>query len=304
MICSNCGNNNPATNTFCGSCGEKLSRNCADCGSAVPPLNTFCGNCGSKFDDTIPSNAEAANPLPSDVKKMETMPIKPEFEYVSDEVLKLIRSYVNQNGYGQKNMKAAYPHIEFDYLLKDDQIQTLLKSPRNSPSVQPTHTPKNILQRHVISGHGDDGNSKIMTYLSALLISGAAIFVSHLIIQDMSEYHLTDMWTREFGLRIGEMIILANTASILVALGISSSVLTFIAGKLSPGFNSRITVYEDKVEGFSTKKEDFKLSYNEISSVSVSEKSTVDINVSGKVFTVWTKSCNIIAKEINKRRNV
>ena len=136
MICMNCGNKIPANNTFCGNCGAEISRNCTECGSAVPPANKFCGGCGRKIGGTTLSRAKAASSHFSDSNKISK---EPELKYVTDEVLKLIRSYAKQNKNEQRNMRAAYPNIEFDYLLEDYEIQNLLKSPSDRRSVQPKH---------------------------------------------------------------------------------------------------------------------------------------------------------------------
>ena len=46
MGCPACGAENPASNTFCGSCGSALATRCAACGHPNPPTNRFCGECG------------------------------------------------------------------------------------------------------------------------------------------------------------------------------------------------------------------------------------------------------------------
>jgi len=46
MKCPKCQFENRAGAHFCGSCGEKLSKDCAHCGTGNPPENVFCDKCG------------------------------------------------------------------------------------------------------------------------------------------------------------------------------------------------------------------------------------------------------------------
>ncbi len=45
-----CGAENPAENTFCASCGAKLTKTCPSCGEQLNANDAFCGKCGNKLD--------------------------------------------------------------------------------------------------------------------------------------------------------------------------------------------------------------------------------------------------------------
>lgn len=49
MHCSKCGATAPAGQSFCGSCGSRLSSGCPNCGGENPPDNRFCGSCGAQL---------------------------------------------------------------------------------------------------------------------------------------------------------------------------------------------------------------------------------------------------------------
>ena len=268
------------------------------CGDTVPLGNAFCGSCGRKLGEYN----EAANS--HFTNNNNTAQNEPEVWQITDEVLSLVGFYLYQGDFGQKDMKAKYPHIAFDELLQDEEVRKLLKASGNDPHGLLKPVPKNKTPKPVISGHGDDDGSMGVTYFVTFLLICGTCVVMYFIIQNLSQYHRVDFFTREFGIRFINWIIPPINAFIAVSLAIAISTFSFVIGNLDPRFNSNIKVYEDHVTGFSANKEDFKLSYNEISSVNVSEKSAIDINVSGKVFTVWTKSCKKIAAEIDKRRQI
>ena len=58
IICTNCGNVNPAGTKFCGGCGSKLEvpvaepakRFCTGCGAEIKDGLKFCGECGTKVE--------------------------------------------------------------------------------------------------------------------------------------------------------------------------------------------------------------------------------------------------------------
>jgi class 3 adenylate cyclase/predicted ATPase/tRNA A-37 threonylcarbamoyl transferase component Bud32 len=47
VSCGQCGEGNPSTVKFCGSCGNKLQLDCPACGEAIPDGFKFCGSCGA-----------------------------------------------------------------------------------------------------------------------------------------------------------------------------------------------------------------------------------------------------------------
>ena len=49
MNCQSCGQENSATNRFCGGCGAALARACPSCQHANPPEQRFCGACGTSL---------------------------------------------------------------------------------------------------------------------------------------------------------------------------------------------------------------------------------------------------------------
>ena len=49
MICSVCNTENPASNRFCGNCGNGLAITCSTCGASNEPGTNFCGNCGTSL---------------------------------------------------------------------------------------------------------------------------------------------------------------------------------------------------------------------------------------------------------------
>ncbi|GMQ85038.1 MAG: adenylate/guanylate cyclase domain-containing protein [Acidimicrobiia bacterium] len=62
ITCPACENENPDTNSFCGSCGSGLELVCSNCGTVNPPSNGFCGSCGSSLSESAaaPVAVEAA----------------------------------------------------------------------------------------------------------------------------------------------------------------------------------------------------------------------------------------------------
>ena len=53
VTCSSCGNSNPVSSKFCGSCGTRFQptvKICVKCGRQSDSSIKFCGDCGTKFD--------------------------------------------------------------------------------------------------------------------------------------------------------------------------------------------------------------------------------------------------------------
>jgi hypothetical protein len=57
QACPRCGYENDGGQSFCGSCGSKLSLTCERCGATSPPGFRFCGGCGAQLQG-------AADPQP------------------------------------------------------------------------------------------------------------------------------------------------------------------------------------------------------------------------------------------------
>ena len=52
VACAACGQENVATQRFCGACGRPLGRTCRQCGDENPAAFQFCGSCGTALDST------------------------------------------------------------------------------------------------------------------------------------------------------------------------------------------------------------------------------------------------------------
>ncbi len=55
MDCPNCGAANPADASFCGTCGDRLTRDCRSCGASLPPDARFCLACGAPVAEPEPA---------------------------------------------------------------------------------------------------------------------------------------------------------------------------------------------------------------------------------------------------------
>ncbi|HKC07452.1 MAG TPA: zinc ribbon domain-containing protein, partial [Methylomirabilota bacterium] len=62
MICSGCGQPNPAAAQFCGGCGARLAAVCPACQAENPPGNRFCHHCGA----ALAAKLEPARAAPPD----------------------------------------------------------------------------------------------------------------------------------------------------------------------------------------------------------------------------------------------
>lgn len=49
VVCPSCGKVNATGQKFCGDCGAKLSKQCPSCGKENDPAQKFCGDCGTKL---------------------------------------------------------------------------------------------------------------------------------------------------------------------------------------------------------------------------------------------------------------
>lgn len=68
LSCPSCSANNPATNKFCGACGQQLKLVCATCGAESQLDKKFCGNCGAALDEAVHQSGDAphdADPRPT-----------------------------------------------------------------------------------------------------------------------------------------------------------------------------------------------------------------------------------------------
>ena len=68
--CSQCGEANPAGDSFCGGCGSPLGEKCPDCGTLIEGDKSFCGHCGHRLAPSSPAHPpvtppESAPKLPS-----------------------------------------------------------------------------------------------------------------------------------------------------------------------------------------------------------------------------------------------
>jgi len=73
MPCAACGNENPASARFCGSCGAALAATlpCSGCGTTNPATHRFCHGCGQRLEG-LPSPA-APLPVPEGERKQVTV---------------------------------------------------------------------------------------------------------------------------------------------------------------------------------------------------------------------------------------
>ena len=111
--CPRCGYDNDGRQSFCGSCGAKLSLSCERCGAASPPGFKFCGAAGRSskgaadpqppreerrvvtviFADLVGFTARAERLDPEDVRAMLTSyytPVREEIESFGGTVEKFI----------------------------------------------------------------------------------------------------------------------------------------------------------------------------------------------------------------------
>jgi hypothetical protein len=69
MTCQACGQENAASNRFCGGCGAALARACPSCQHENPPEQRFCGACGAALVGAAAAPSASAPlrqpPLPS-----------------------------------------------------------------------------------------------------------------------------------------------------------------------------------------------------------------------------------------------
>ncbi len=113
QACPRCGDANDGGQSFCASCGSKLSLSCQRCGAASPPGFRFCGGCGAQlqgaadpqppreerrvvtviFADLVGFTARAERLDPEDVRAMLTSyytPLRQEIESCGGTVEKFI----------------------------------------------------------------------------------------------------------------------------------------------------------------------------------------------------------------------
>ena len=159
----------------------------------------------------------------------------------------------------------------------------------------------------IIRGYGKDADNETKLYAVTVGYSIVGFVVVSILIGAFSNYHAVGPGETVHGLRfLGDWVIGAAPARVVVALLIAAGVIGRIQ-HMKPQFDSVVSVFEEGIEGVSSKKETFSLKYSEISSVHTQDESSwksVNINASGKVYQVYTVQCNQIAAEINKRRNV
>jgi len=60
--CPTCGQPNPWSFRYCGSCGAALDRTCPSCGTTVPAGFRFCGACGAPLEGSAPTDRPTAEP--------------------------------------------------------------------------------------------------------------------------------------------------------------------------------------------------------------------------------------------------
>jgi class 3 adenylate cyclase len=113
QACPRCGSDNDGRQSFCGSCGGRLSLGCERCGATSPPGFKFCGSCGAQlhgaadpqppreerrvvtviFADLVGFTARAEQLDPEDVRAMLTSyytPVREEIESFGGTVEKFI----------------------------------------------------------------------------------------------------------------------------------------------------------------------------------------------------------------------
>ena len=61
MRCPRCQHENPASQKFCGECGERVAAVCPACRAANPPGQKFCGECGAPLG-SAPADGRYASP--------------------------------------------------------------------------------------------------------------------------------------------------------------------------------------------------------------------------------------------------
>ncbi len=89
--CTNCGQDNPVSQTFCASCGTRLPHipvndgriRCPKCGQVIEPGQRFCGTCGTRIEEQpvqpatepVPVPVPAPAPIPEPVPTPVTEPV-------------------------------------------------------------------------------------------------------------------------------------------------------------------------------------------------------------------------------------
>ncbi len=60
--CSQCGEENPTDDSFCGRCGSPLAEKCPGCGTLIEGDKSFCGHCGYRLAPSSPAHPPATRP--------------------------------------------------------------------------------------------------------------------------------------------------------------------------------------------------------------------------------------------------
>ena len=129
MKCSKCDYVIPESNAFCGRCGAKTERKCSKCGNIVPPSNTFCGGCGNKLDDAASSATHEASLQAPVANRMEAVTTTSAKSKLTRQEYEAVRRYTEIDDYRKSNMRQAYPNLNFEELLKDEEILRDIRSP-------------------------------------------------------------------------------------------------------------------------------------------------------------------------------
>ena len=140
----------------------------------------------------------------------------------------------------------------------------------------------------VISGCGNE--ISIAGVVGGVIIASVVAFIIlSIVIGFISDYHVGGfMGPRLYGIRFGDRVIPPYGARISAAMILSGFVLAGILHLVPKLSNSEVSVFEDRVNGVSEKKETFTLKYAEISSVDTQDDGlkSININASGRVYRV------------------
>ncbi len=165
--CPNCGFINESGTSFCGKCGEKLTKVCEQCGEAVRTELDFCPKCGGKYFDN-----EA-------ITRLCDVVIKPIGQQVPKiEAIKVLRIFTGIGLVEAKNSVEQGGVVASLSSGKARELKTRLESEGFSVSIRPSNgmieTPQPRVQPTVAK---TGGGCMSVLFVASMIILGCVVFL-------------------------------------------------------------------------------------------------------------------------------